>query len=71
MRLGLEGDEKKIEARLYKKSKQLRETLRDQNVDEIAGEVIYDKIDEIIALLQKSTERRSIDMKSTIEKIHT
>ncbi len=53
MRLGLECDEKKIEARLYQKSKQLRETLRDQNIDEIAGEVIFDKIDEIIALLQK------------------
>lgn len=43
----------KIEARLYQKSKQLKETLRDQNVDEIAGEVIFDKIDEIITLLQK------------------
>lgn len=53
MRLGLECDEKKIEARLYQKSKQLKETLRDQNVDEIAGEVIFDKIDEIITLLQK------------------
>ena len=53
MRLGLECDEKKIEARLYQKSKQLRETLRDQNENEIAGEVILDKIEEIITLLQK------------------
>lgn len=53
MRLGLECDEKKIEARLYQKSKQLRETLREQNEDEIAGEIILDKIEEIIALLQK------------------
>ncbi len=53
MRLGLECDEKKIEARLYQKSKQLRETLREQNADEIASEVILDKIEEIIILLQK------------------
>jgi hypothetical protein len=53
MRLGIEGDEKKIELRLYQKSKQLREVLRNQNQDEIAGEVILDKIEEIIALLQK------------------
>lgn len=53
MRLGLECDEKKIEARLYQKSKRLRETLREQNADEIAGEVILDKIEEIIILLQK------------------
>ena len=53
MRLGLEIDERKIEARLYKKSKQLRETLREQNKDEIASEVIFDKIEEIISLLQK------------------
>jgi hypothetical protein len=53
MRLGLEGNEKKIESRLYQKSKQLRETLRNENHDEIAGEVILDKIEEIIALLQK------------------
>ncbi len=53
MRLGLEGDEKKIEARLYQKSKQLRETLREQNEDEIASEVILDKIEETISLLQK------------------
>jgi len=53
MRLGLEGDEKKIEARLHQKSKQLRETLREHNKDDIAGEVILDKIEEIIALLQK------------------
>jgi hypothetical protein len=53
MRLGLEGDEKKIEARLYQKSKQLREALREQNEDEIASEVILDKIKEIISLLQK------------------
>jgi hypothetical protein len=53
MRLGLEGDEKKIEARLYQKSKQLREALREQNQDEIAGDVILDKIEEIIGLLQK------------------
>ena len=53
MRLGIEGDEKKIETRLYKKSKQLRDTLREQNQDEIAGEVILEKIEEIIDLLQK------------------
>ena len=53
MRLGLEGNEKKIEARLFQKSKQLREALRQKNQDEIAGEVILDKIEEIIALLQK------------------
>lgn len=53
MRLGLECDEKKIEARLYQKSKQLREALREQNEDEVAGEVILDKIEEIIVLLQK------------------
>jgi len=53
MRLGLECDEKKIEARLYKKSKQLRKTLREQNKDEIAGEIIFDKIEKIITLLQK------------------
>lgn len=53
MRLGLEGDEKKIEVRLYQKSKQLRETLREQNEDEIASEIILDKIEEIITLLQK------------------
>ncbi|GFH63340.1 MAG: radical SAM domain protein [Candidatus Desulfovibrio kirbyi] len=35
MRLGLEADEKKIEMRLYKKYKQIRETLREQNQDEI------------------------------------
>jgi hypothetical protein len=53
MRLGIECDEKKIEARLYQKSKQLRETLREQNAGEIAGEIILEKIEEIIALLQK------------------
>ena len=53
MRLGLEGNEKKIEARLFLKSKQLREALRQQNQDEIAGDVILDKIEEIITLLQK------------------
>jgi len=53
MRLGLECDEKKIEVRLYNKSRQLRKTLREQNEDEIAGEVILDKIEEIITLLQK------------------
>ncbi len=53
LRLGLECDEKKIEDRLYHKSKQLREALREQNADEIAGEVILDKIEEIIVLLQK------------------
>lgn len=53
MRLGLECDGKKIEARLYQKSKQLREILRKNNEDEIAGEVILDKIEEIISLLQK------------------
>lgn len=53
MRLGLEGDEKKIEARLYQKARQLREALREQNQKEIAVEVILDKIEEIIALLQK------------------
>ncbi len=57
MRLGLEGDEKKIEARLYQKSKQLRESLREQNEDEIASEVILDKIEEIISLLQKVYRR--------------
>jgi hypothetical protein len=53
MRLGLEFDEKKIEDLLYQKSKQLRETLREQNADEIAGEVIFDKIEQIITMLQK------------------
>jgi len=53
MRLGLEGNEKKIEARLFQKSKQLREALRQQNQDEIAGKVIFEKIEEIISLLQK------------------
>lgn len=53
MRLGLEGGEKKIEKRLFQKSKQLREALREQNADEIAGELILDKIEEIIAMLQK------------------
>jgi len=53
MRLGLECDEKKIEQRLYQKSKQLREVLRSQNKDEIASEIMLDKIEEIIALLQK------------------
>jgi hypothetical protein len=53
MRLGLEGNEKKIEARLFQKSKQLREALLLQNQDEIGGEVILDKIEEIITLLQK------------------
>lgn len=53
MRLGLELDEKKIEACLYQKSKQLRETLREQNADEIASEVILDKIEQIISMLQK------------------
>ncbi len=53
MRLGLEGDEEKIEARLYQKSKQLREALREQNQDAIAGEVALDRIEEIIASLQK------------------
>jgi len=53
MRLGLEGNEKKIEDRLYKKSKQLRATLCEQNQNEIAGDIILDKIEEIITLLQK------------------
>ena len=53
MRLGLECDEKKIEMRLYQKSKQLRKALREKNKDEIAGEVIFEKIEEIITLLQK------------------
>lgn len=53
MRLALECDENRIESRLYKKSKQLRETLRDQNANEIAGDVILDKIEEVITLLQK------------------
>lgn len=53
LRLGLEGNEKKIETRLFQKSKQLREVLRHQNKNEIAGEIILDKIEEIINLLQK------------------
>jgi len=53
MRLGLEREEKKIEARLYQKSKQLRETLREQNGDKIASEVAPVKIEKIISLLQK------------------
>ena len=53
MRLALEGNEKKIEARLFQKSKQLREALLQQNQDEIGGEVILDKIEETITLLQK------------------
>ena len=53
MCLGLECDERKIETRLYQKSKQLREVLREQNQDEIAGDLILDKIEEIIALLQR------------------
>lgn len=53
MRLGLEYDDKKIQVRLYQKSKQLKETLCAQNSDEIACEVIIDKIEEVIALLQK------------------
>lgn len=53
MRLGLEGNEKKIEIRLYQKSRQLREALCQQNEDEIASEIILDRIEEIISLLQK------------------
>lgn len=53
MRLGLECNEKKIEARLFQKSKKLREALLLQNQHEIGGEVILDKIEEIITLLQK------------------
>ena len=53
MCLGMAGDEKKIEARLFQKTKQLRKTLYKQNQNEIAGEIIYDKIDEIVDLLQK------------------
>jgi hypothetical protein len=53
MKLGLEVDEQKIEARLYKKSKRLLETLQKQNEDEIASDVIFDKIGEIISLLQR------------------
>ena len=52
MRLGIECDEKKIEDRLYQKSKHLRKILREQNANEIAGEIILDKIEEIIVLLQ-------------------
>ena len=53
LRLGIEADERRIEARLFKKSKQLRETLQVQNEEEIASEIIFDKIEEIISLLQK------------------
>jgi hypothetical protein len=53
MRLGLEGDEKKIKARLYQKSKLLRKTLGEPIKDEIASDVMPEKIEEIISLLQK------------------
>ena len=53
MRLGLEGDSERIETRLYQKSKQLRKALREQNQDEIASDVILDKIEDTISLLQK------------------
>ena len=53
IRLALEGDENRIETRLYQKSKELRKVLREQNRDEIAGDVILDKIEEIITILQK------------------
>jgi hypothetical protein len=57
MRLGIEGDENKIEDRLYQKSISLREVLRDQNQNEIASEIIYEKIEEIISLLQRVYKR--------------
>lgn len=53
MRLGLEGNEKKIEARLFQKLEKLRKALIQQNQDEIGREVILDKIEDIITLLQK------------------
>lgn len=53
MRLGIECDEKKIESRLYQKAKQLKETPGEQNTDKKTDEVISDKIEEVIILLQR------------------
>jgi hypothetical protein len=53
MRLGLEFNENKIETRLYQKSKKLKVALLERNANETAGEVIFEKIEVIIALLQK------------------
>ena len=57
MRLGMEADAQKIEVRLYRKSKRLRKTLREQNVEEIASDIVFEKIDEIIIMLQKVYRR--------------
>lgn len=53
MRLGIEGDEKKIEDRLFRKSKQLRAALQEQNQNEVASEIIFEKVEEVIIRLQK------------------
>ncbi len=53
MRLGLECDEKKIEARLYKKAKQMRESLRESNADERENSDYLNHIEKIITLMQK------------------
>ena len=53
LRLGLECDEKKIEARLYQKAKQLRENLRELNLDESENGDIVNKVEDIIILMQK------------------
>jgi hypothetical protein len=53
MRLGIEGDEKKIEIRLYQKAKRLRESLQEQNDDEITNKAQMDGIEAVISLLQK------------------
>ncbi|MCL2301502.1 MAG: radical SAM protein [Firmicutes bacterium] len=57
MRLGIEGDERKIEERLFQKSKKLKEALREHNQNEIAGEIIFDKIEDTIERLQKVYRR--------------
>lgn len=53
MRLGLECNEKKIEARLFQKAKQLRETLQEQNTDESNNGDKFNQIENIIILMQK------------------
>jgi len=58
MRLGLEGDENKIEARLYQKAKRIRDIFQEYNQDEISNGISLEKIEEIIVMMQKLFKKK-------------
>ena len=60
MRLGLEGDEKKIEIRLYQKSKRVRENLLLKKNYDVANKMVFEKTEEIIILFQKIYRKKII-----------